>query len=119
MENWNIGVMDIESLTTINRIAFFNDQMFHDSMTPIFLCPFCSSGEKVPDIGVHRFLKKLLRISVCRHGPAVDIEIDRVVPDGKDAGQFMGDHHDRRPEAFPELEDQVIQEPGTHRVESG
>ena len=53
-----------------------------------------------------------------RHRPALHIEIDRIVPDGKDARQFMGDDDDRRPEAVPQFKDQVIQQAGAHRIES-
>ena len=65
------------------------------------------------------FRQQLLGIALGNHGLFLGIQKHGVVPDGKNAGQVVGDHHHRGAQTFTQLENQVIQQPGADGVQSG
>jgi len=84
-------------ISTTPLLLYSNTPSFQYSITPIlhfFLPAFCSPGEKSPNLGVFRFSEQFLGIPLGRHRIAVHIEIDGIVPNGKDARQLMGDDDD-------------------------
>src|SRR5262249_24226458 len=64
------------------------------------------------------FLNQLFRISVSDHFFCLGVNKDRCIRDGKYGGQLMGNNDDRGTEAVPEPQNQVVQSPGSQRIES-
>ena len=53
------------------------------------------------------------------HGFFIRVQKYRVVADGKDAGQLMGNNDNGGTQTFAKLENQIIQQTGTEGVQSG
>ena len=76
------------------------------------------TGEEV----VHEWIRRLVtepagrRWRRCLGGP---LQHDARIGDQEDAGELVGDHHDRNPEIAAEQGDQLIQFDGRDRVEAG
>ena len=78
-----------------------------------------ASSQKRLNARVMVFSQQHVGIAGGKHGAGFRIEKHRIVADGENAGQFMGDHHDRRTETVPQLQNQIIQPLGADRVETG
>src|SRR2546429_679882 len=75
--------------------------------------------EEAPHGRILRAIAELLRRSACARRPALGIEEDAVRPDREDARELVRHDDDRCPEALAQLEDQVVEQAGAHRVEAG
>src|SRR5438093_5573628 len=75
--------------------------------------------EEYPHPWVARVREELARRPRGGDGAALGVEEDAVVADREDARQLVCHDDDRRAEAVPELEDQIVEPPRAHRVEPG
>ncbi len=70
-----------------------------------------------PRVGAIR--QHLLGIAASGHGVAFPIKEDAIVTNGEDARQFMCDDYHGRPQVRAQLKDQIVEQAGGHRVETG
>ena len=67
---------------------------------------------------IFRFCQQLFGISLCNHRFCLGVQKHRVVADGEDARQFVGDDDHGCPEALAEFQYQIIQQPGTDWIQA-
>src|SRR5262245_47086417 len=72
-----------------------------------------TSSEEFPDRRISGGFQQLARAALRAHGAGIGVEENRVVADGKDARQLVGDDHERGAEAVAQLENQLIEVAGT------
>src|SRR5262245_24093865 len=78
-----------------------------------------STREELDDARIFAVGKELPRRSRRDLGMGRSVEKHAVVTDGEDAGEFVGHHDDRRPEARPaEIEDQLVETHGCNRIQA-
>src|SRR5262245_30044665 len=75
--------------------------------------------EEVADLGIRAFVAQPSGVALRDHRLGVRIEENRVVADGEYAGELVGHHRDRRTQAVPELQDEIVEHAGADRVEAG
>ena len=66
-----------------------------------------------------RIGQELLGVTAGDHGPGFRVEKHAVIADRKDARQLMGDNHNRRAQAFAQLQDQIVEQARADRIETG
>src|SRR5712664_721860 len=76
-----------------------------------------ATGQEGAHARVLRFGQKLLRVARSDHRLAFPVQEDRVVADGKDAGELVRHDHDGGAEAVAQIEDEIVEPPRAHRVE--
>src|SRR5689334_2878882 len=80
--------------------------------------PQLAAKQEVANLWIRAFVAQHLRVTRGDHGLGICVEEHRVVADGENAGEFMGDHGDRGTEAVSQLENEVVQHARTDRVEA-
>ena len=78
--------------------------------------PAAASQERV-DLRVVRLREQGARIALGEHRMGLGVQVNRVVGDGEDAGQLVGDGDHGAVEARPYREDQVVEQSGADRVQ--
>src|SRR5262249_11851847 len=78
-----------------------------------------SPSEESTNLRLWRGIPQGRRLPHRQHRLRLGIEEDPVVTDRKNTRQLVGHHHDRGPEAVPQLQDQVIQPPRAQWIEPG
>ena len=64
-------------------------------------------------------VSQIRRVAVSDHRVAVVIQVDRVIGDGKYAGQFVSHYYDGRAHGLLDLHNQFIEQARTDRIKTG
>src|SRR5882762_8860457 len=92
--------------------------VFLPMLAPRSVAAFLPPRQEFTHPRIGRLRAQLPRRATRDHRAALGVEEDAIVGDREDARQLVRHHDDRRPEAVPELEDELVQAPRADRVEA-
>src|SRR5579862_2347364 len=84
-----------------------------------FIRVFSAASEERMHTGILAIIEQVLGVAVRDHRSAFRVEKNAVVSDCKNTGQLVRDDHHRRAEVVAQLEDQVVEQARTYRIEAG
>src|ERR1700731_3452608 len=80
---------------------------------------FFSASQESPHAGIFAILEQVLRVAFRNYGLALRVEKNAVVADRKNARELVSHDDDRRAEVVAQLQDQIVEQPRTYRIEAG
>src|SRR5579875_425881 len=88
------------------------------AMTAACCASLLSAGKESTDASVRGMSQHLVRIAGGDLGTGFGVQKDAVGGDREDARQFVRDHHDGGAQVLAQLQDQIVQQPGTDRIQT-
>ena len=100
-----IQCLSAQSRNSIDKSSFIQDSQASTHLPPVFdsldLVPDAPRVRKSRTIGILALRQQCVRITAGNHGARVRIQEYRIVPNGKNACQFMSHHYNGGAETVP------------------